>query len=94
MTQAQKILNHLQNGNSITAIDALNNFGCFRLAARISDLKKDGWDIKSEPWTTPGGATIAKYTLPLYAKHKGKEKVEDFKLELDGYDDLTGFCWN
>ena len=68
MTQTQKILKHLQHGNSITAIDALNNFGCFRLAARINDLKKDGWDIKSELWNTPGGATIARYTLPSYAK--------------------------
>ena len=31
-----------------TPIDALNKFGCFRLAARISDLRNDGMLIKTK----------------------------------------------
>ncbi len=48
MSQEQQILNHLKLGEGITPIDALQKFGCFRLAARIADLRKDGWDIHTE----------------------------------------------
>ena len=44
-TQNQMILSHLKTGKSITPIEALNLYGCFRLSGRIYDLKKDGWDI-------------------------------------------------
>jgi hypothetical protein len=35
----------LLNGYTITQLDALKMFGCFRLSARISDLKDQGFDI-------------------------------------------------
>lgn len=44
-TQNAKILNHLKSGKTITSLEALNLFGCFRLASRISDLKKLGYTI-------------------------------------------------
>jgi hypothetical protein len=47
MTQTQRILIYLQSGKQLTAIDALKKFGCFRLAARIADLRKNGHTI----WT-------------------------------------------
>jgi len=47
-SQTKAIANHLLNGNSITPIDALNKFGCFRLSARISDLRNAGFDIETE----------------------------------------------
>jgi len=46
--QAVEILNHMRAGNSITPIDALSLFGCQRLAARIYDIKKQGWKIVSK----------------------------------------------
>lgn len=46
-TQNQMIAAHLNDGHTITPIDALNMFGCFRLGARIADLKKQGMDIKT-----------------------------------------------
>lgn len=46
-SQKQQILDYMLDGNEITPIDALNKFGCFRLGARIADLKKDGYDIKT-----------------------------------------------
>lgn len=49
MAQRDQILEHLRSGKSITAIDALNLYGCFRLAARIYDLRRKGLDIKDEP---------------------------------------------
>ena len=50
MTQTEMILNHLKGGGSITGMEALNHFGCFRLASRISEIKKDnpGLDIRDE----------------------------------------------
>ena len=45
--QKQRILEYLKNGNSLTPLDALQLFGCFRLSGRIWDLKRDGYDIKS-----------------------------------------------
>lgn len=48
MSQNDKILKHLQEGKSLTPIDALNQFGCFRLSARIKDLKQDGYEIKTD----------------------------------------------
>jgi len=62
-TQSQKILKYLQDNESITALEALDQFGCFRLAARINDLKKEGHDISSVPVKTPKGATISSYSL-------------------------------
>lgn len=61
--QAARILSHMQSGKSITAIEALNLYGCFRLAARIGDLRDHGYKIKSEPYRTPEGKTVSKYSL-------------------------------
>jgi len=44
-SQNKQIKAHLEEGNSITAIQALEKFGCFRLAARIKDLKETGMVI-------------------------------------------------
>lgn len=48
MSQNESIRKYLEDGHSITPIDALNMFGCFRLGARIADLKKQGLNIKTE----------------------------------------------
>ena len=45
MTQKQAILNDLGAGLHITPMDALKEHGCFRLAAVVCDLKKDGYNI-------------------------------------------------
>jgi len=46
-TQNDKILSYLEEGNSISPMDALNHFGCFRLASRIHDLRSDGHFIET-----------------------------------------------
>lgn len=38
--QRTQILAHLQNHGSITPLEALNLYGCFRLASRMAELKK------------------------------------------------------
>lgn len=47
MTQNEAILNYMQKNGSITQMDALIECGCFRLASRISDLKRQGNAIGS-----------------------------------------------
>lgn len=47
-TQAERILQYMEDFGSITQLEALNDLGCMRLASRISDLKKKGIPIKSE----------------------------------------------
>lgn len=48
VTQAQRVLRYMEDFGSITQLEALNDLGVMRLASRISDLKKDGYPIKSQ----------------------------------------------
>jgi hypothetical protein len=52
----------LLNGNSLTTLDALNMFGCFRLSARIANLKEEGMNIITE-MVEVNDKRIAKYSL-------------------------------
>ena len=45
VSQAKNILAHLLQHRTITPLEALNQYGCFRLAAVILNLKKDGHNI-------------------------------------------------
>ena len=45
-SQCAAIRRHLEAGNSITAVQALDAFGCFRLAARIKDLSNAGLPVE------------------------------------------------
>ena len=63
MTQNEMILEHLKNHKEgITPMDALNHYGCFRLSARISDLRHEGYEIVSER-ETKNGKTYCRYKL-------------------------------
>jgi hypothetical protein len=53
----------LLNGYTITQQEALNQFGCFRLAARISDLKDKGLNICTDMVTLENGKRVARYIL-------------------------------
>jgi len=63
ISQEAQILSWLRAGNSLTPIEALDMFNCFRLSGRIHDLRKQGWDIHTEMMTTNSGKRIAKYIL-------------------------------
>ena len=47
-TQTQRVLDYLRKHGSITQQDAINAFSCYRLAAKIFDLRQDGYVIKTE----------------------------------------------
>ncbi len=40
MSQTQQILKHLRAGRSITPAEAVEKFRCYRLAARIKDIRE------------------------------------------------------
>ena len=46
--QTKEILSYLQEGNTLTPIEALTKFGCFRLGARIWDLRNAGYNIEKK----------------------------------------------
>jgi len=62
-SQSAQILAHLRQGNSLTPLEALDRFGCLRLAARIADLRALGWSIEATPWSTGRGKSVASYRL-------------------------------
>ena len=61
MSQNKQILKYLQDGNSITPIEALNKFDCLRLAARISDLRDKGFNIDTIEEIGTNGKRYARY---------------------------------
>jgi hypothetical protein len=61
-TQKVRILAWLQEGWTLNPMQALAAFQCFRLGARIYDLRKEGYDIRTTP-TPIGDKTFATYKL-------------------------------
>jgi len=61
-SQKDAILDYLSKGHSITPIEALEKFGCFRLAGVIFRLKKDGYDIETA-MIKDGDKWYARYRL-------------------------------
>ena len=47
-TQAQRILDYMTAHGNITQMEALKDLGVFRLASRISELRKNGHKIESQ----------------------------------------------
>ena len=62
-SQAEKILDYMLSGNAITPIEALDLFGCFRLAARISEIKARGYLVYSEFVTTNTEKKVKQYYM-------------------------------
>lgn len=62
LTKHDKVKNWLNEGKSITPLDALKMFGLYRLSHVIYVLRKQGMKIKSEDVTVKG-ATFSKYSL-------------------------------
>ena len=66
-TQAERILSALLAGESLTSLDALDRFGCSRLAARIEELRRAGWPVVSRLVETGGGKRVSSYWMDLDA---------------------------
>lgn len=72
MTQSEMILEALQRGEAVTPLFALQRFGCFRLGARIWDLKQAGHEIDMQLIDVGNGKHVASYSL---APKKGQLKL-------------------
>lgn len=48
LTQCDRILRHLQDFGAITSLEAITEYGILRLASRINDLKRRGYNISAE----------------------------------------------
>lgn len=66
-TQCEKIIEYMRTYGTITQLQAYVDIGCWRLASRISDLKRQGYPIRTERIKVKnrdGGFTpIARYSL-------------------------------
>lgn len=62
-SQTDRILDYLLTGKSITPLEALDMFKCFRLGARIADIKARGYIVYSEFVTTPSQKKVKQYHL-------------------------------
>lgn len=63
MSQEDAILKYLEAGYSLTPIEALQLFGCFRLGARVWDLRRAGVDVRSRT-IKDNGKHFSQYFLP------------------------------
>ena len=71
MTQKQRILRHFKDHKSITALEALREYGIMRLASRICEMRNEGTSIKSELVKSKN-----KYGEPVsYSKYTLNEQI-------------------
>ena len=67
LTQSMKIIKYMMDFGSITPVQAMQDLGVMRLAARISDIERQGWEIIHERETGKNRygekTTYAKYSL-------------------------------
>jgi hypothetical protein len=61
--QSALILAYMQRGQRIDAMRALSMFRCFRLAARIGELREAGHDIKTDMVDNQNGGRHAEYWM-------------------------------
>lgn len=68
MRQSQNagILAALKEGAKITPMGALRRFGCFRLSARIADIRKMGYKVKTR---------IVSRNRKNYAEYDGQKNL-------------------
>ena len=68
-TQKQRIIRHLKDKGSITALQAMKEYGIMRLTSRICELKDEGYNIKSEFVSSKNryneSVSYSKYTLAV-----------------------------
>ena len=48
ITQCDRILKYIEENGSISSLEAMQEFGCMRLASRMCDIKKMGYTVRKE----------------------------------------------
>lgn len=62
-SQTDRILEWMLSGKSLTPLEALKQFNCLRLGARIADIKAKGYIVYSEFVTTESEKKVKRYHL-------------------------------
>ena len=62
MSKCARIRSWLKAGRAITPVEALNRFGCMRLAARIHEFRAEGLPIVTER-VIRNGVIVARYRM-------------------------------
>lgn len=70
-SQCHEILEHLMTRGSITPMEAVKDYNCYRLSARIADLREKGVEIETEKIPLKH-SYYAKYWLK--GAHNGEEE--------------------
>lgn len=66
-TQKEMVLAHLQNYGSLDPFTAFEEYGIFTgLHSRITELRKEGYNIKTESITGTSKVTGRKWTIAKY----------------------------
>jgi hypothetical protein len=60
--QTDLIRDYLEEGNTLTSLEALKLFSCFRLASRMHDLKKSGYVFNKDMISINGNRKVARYS--------------------------------
>lgn len=73
-SQNKAILGFMRRWHCITPMEALQTCGCFRLSARIYDLREQGYGINTE-MVEIDGKRVARYWLTddIESKEDGKD---------------------
>lgn len=67
------IVSYLKTGASITALEALERFGCMNLKGRIWDIKRLGYIIDRKMVRVPSGKYVAEYRLEMFENKSGNK---------------------
>lgn len=75
-SQEQQVLRRLLAGESLTALEALQRFGVFRLAARVFRLRQKGFPVLTHMAERAGGKRVAVYAMAPEWLKKLREDAE------------------
>ena len=73
-SKKQDILDHLKKGKSITPLEALTQYGSFRLSAVIFNIRELGYETHTEMMHDMEN-TYARYTIPMFVKRRELEQL-------------------
>ena len=74
LSQTEAVLAWLNRYGSITPLEALNELGCMRLAARIAELRAEGNVIATVP-VQVGGKRWARYIMARDVVPEGEQRM-------------------
>lgn len=74
-SQKAAILAHLRKYGSIEPLTALSEYGCYRLGARIADLRSEGYNIGTEKQTSYSRITGRPVTFARYVLKNDKDDL-------------------